>query len=229
MKNKGRLVLILMFLVILFTACGKENEQTAEGDDEVIRVISGLDITKVTDKEISEDTTSKGNTNKTESEKEVVDSEVTLENEKTENSQNEANEETTIPAETTPSEPETETSQPEHTHSYTSSIITEATCTSSGQVKYVCECGDIYYETTQPTGHRYTNKEVVKEADCANSGSYKCSCTICGVVVFEVIPVNSEAHKWRHYGDVFGQEKDQCSLCGKFTPCDENRSHCGMP
>lgn len=44
---------------------------------------------------------------------------------------------------------------PEHTHSYTSSVTTEATCTTDGVRTYTCSCGDGYTEKITATGHTY--------------------------------------------------------------------------
>ena len=47
-----------------------------------------------------------------------------------------------------------------HTHSYTSRVTKEATCTVSGVRTYSCSCGDTYTETIPAPGHDYTVKTV---------------------------------------------------------------------
>ena len=53
-----------------------------------------------------------------------------------------------------------------HTHSYTSSVTTAATCTTAGVRTYTCTCGDSYTEEIAATGHNYSNG----------------TCTVCGAV-----------------------------------------------
>ena len=53
------------------------------------------------------------------------------------------------------SEPAPET--PAHTHSYTETVTTAATCTTAGVKTYTCACGDSYTEEIPATGHSYVN------------------------------------------------------------------------
>lgn len=55
---------------------------------------------------------------------------------------------------------------PEHTHSYTSEVTTEATCTTDGVRTYTCSCGASYTEAIEATGHTYVDG----------------ICTVCGAV-----------------------------------------------
>ena len=65
-----------------------------------------------------------------------------------------------------------------HTHSYTSRVTKEATCTVSGVRTYSCSCGDNYTETIPATGHKYTLKTV---APTENEQGYdKHTCSVCG-------------------------------------------------
>ncbi|MBQ6890959.1 MAG: hypothetical protein IJN53_08100, partial [Oscillospiraceae bacterium] len=52
----------------------------------------------------------------------------------------------------------------EHTHSYTASVTTAATCTTSGTRTYTCSCGASYTENIAATGHSYSEG----------------ACTVCG-------------------------------------------------
>ena len=45
----------------------------------------------------------------------------------------------------------------EHTHSYTSTVTTAATCTTAGARTYTCSCGDSYTEAIPATGHNYVD------------------------------------------------------------------------
>ncbi len=44
-----------------------------------------------------------------------------------------------------------------HTHSYTSKVTKEATCTETGIKTYTCSCGNSYTETIPVKGHTYVN------------------------------------------------------------------------
>lgn len=46
--------------------------------------------------------------------------------------------------------------QPTHTHSYTSSVTKNPTCTEEGVRTYICTCGDSYTEPIAKTGHQWT-------------------------------------------------------------------------
>lgn len=92
-----------------------------------------------------------------------------------------------------------------HTHSYTSSVTTQATCTTDGVRTYICSCGHSYTEAIPATGHKYVDgvcsvcgasdpnhggteggeththsysSSVTKEATCTTEGvrTYTCSC-----------------------------------------------------
>ena len=76
----------------------------------------------------------------------------------------------------------TETVIPGHTHSYTSAVTSQPTCTKAGVKTYSCSCGGSYTETIAAKGHSYTTKVVApKEFEqgytlhtCSNCGnSYK--------------------------------------------------------
>lgn len=53
-----------------------------------------------------------------------------------------------------------------HTHSYTSSVTTAATCTNAGVRTYTCSCGESYTEEIPAAGHNYVDGV----------------CTVCGAV-----------------------------------------------
>ncbi|MCD7786028.1 MAG: carbohydrate-binding domain-containing protein [Oscillospiraceae bacterium] len=65
-----------------------------------------------------------------------------------------------------------------HTHSYTSSVTTEATCTNDGVMTYTCTCGDSYTETIPATGHSYVG--VVTAPTCTEKGFTTYTCSVCG-------------------------------------------------
>lgn len=69
---------------------------------------------------------------------------------------------------TAPKQEETKTqeqktaSKPAHTHSYTSSVTANPTCTNNGTKTFTCSCGDSYTENIPATGHQWeTRTETV--------------------------------------------------------------------
>ena len=53
---------------------------------------------------------------------------------------------------------------PNHTHSYTSKITKQPTCTATGVRTFTCSCGDSYTETIPATGHKSSGWIVDKAA-----------------------------------------------------------------
>ena len=70
-----------------------------------------------------------------------------------------------------------------HEHSYTKTIISNATCTTAGTVKYTCSCGDSYTETIPATGHKSSGWIVDKAASIGVKGSKHKECTVCKKVL----------------------------------------------
>lgn len=88
---------------------------------------------------------------------------------------------------------------PNHTHSYTSSVM-EATCTAGGYTRYVCSCGHSYdADQTPARGHLYGNWETTVQPSTSSAGEKQCVCSRCGNVNKESIPqldpVVSEKHE----------------------------------
>lgn len=70
-----------------------------------------------------------------------------------------------------------------HTHSYTSSVTTKATCTTDGLKTFTCSCGDSYTETIKATGHKNTVRITEKKATCLEKGSEDEYCLDCSELV----------------------------------------------
>ena len=70
-----------------------------------------------------------------------------------------------------------------HEHSYTKTILSNATCTTAGTVKYTCSCGDSYTETILATGHKSSGWIVDKAASIGVKGSKHKECTVCKKVL----------------------------------------------
>ena len=70
-----------------------------------------------------------------------------------------------------------------HEHSYTKTVLSNATCTTAGTVKYTCSCGDSYTETIPATGHKSSGWIVDKTASIGVKGSKHRECTVCKKVL----------------------------------------------
>ena len=70
-----------------------------------------------------------------------------------------------------------------HEHSYTKTVLSNATCTTAGTVKYTCSCGDSYTETIPATGHKSSGWIVDKAASIGVKGSKHKECTVCKKVL----------------------------------------------
>lgn len=75
----------------------------------------------------------------------------------------------------------TYTEPPAHTHSYTSTVTTQPTCTTTGVRTYTCSCGDRYTEAISAKGHSYGSPTYTWSADgksctakrvCGNDASH---------------------------------------------------------
>lgn len=121
----------------------------------------------------------------------------------------------------------------DHEHDYKKTVTTEATCTSDGEAKLECECGDTKTEKIEATGHAWKDATcnnpktcskcgktegnalghkwgdgyVSKEQTCEEKGSYSYKCTRCG----EVYTAETPALGHNYY-------KGKCSRCDKDDP-----------
>ena len=66
-----------------------------------------------------------------------------------------------------------------HEHSYTKTVLSNASCTTAGTVKYTCSCGDSYTETIPATGHKSSGWITDKAASIGVKGSKHKECTVC--------------------------------------------------
>ena len=122
-------------------------------------------------------------------------------------------------------------------------VTKEATCTEAGEKKYTCTvCDAVKKEVIPVLGHSYGSDwekdtenhwhecglcgdkkdlavhtwdqgEVTKEAACTEAGEKKYTCTVCGVVKIEVIPVLAHSYgtDWKHDVENHWHE---CVFCG---------------
>jgi hypothetical protein len=63
-----------------------------------------------------------------------------------------------------------------HTHSYTSTVTTQPTCTTTGVRTYTCSCGSSYTESIPALGHSYDSGVITKQPTCTEKGvkTYTC-------------------------------------------------------
>ena len=87
-------------------------------------------------------------------------------------------------------------------HSYTSEVMTEATCTEEGVMTYTCSvCGDTYTESIEATGHTEGDAVIENEvaATCTETGSYDSVvyCSVCGAEISrETVTVSATGHSY---------------------------------
>lgn len=61
-------------------------------------------------------------------------------------------------------------------HSFTPKVLSIATCTLSGEVKYTCACGYSYSDITAPEGHSFNTKVVNPTVSDMGYTEFTCSC-----------------------------------------------------
>ena len=108
-----------------------------------------------------------------------------------------------------------EPTPPVHTHSYSSKVTAEATCTSNGTITYTCSCGHSYTESTPALGHNWSN------ADCTHCKT----CSRCGATEGSALGHDYREHTEtiHHPGEVvFGCK---CNDCGIVLTPDEMAAH----
>lgn len=114
-----------------------------------------------------------------------------------------------------------DSSNPEHTHSYSTSITTPATCTNDGIKTYTCSCGDSYTESIPTTGHTKGSWVISIEPSCTIEGEKVANCTVCGVICEnDVVPANG--HMLGEWETVLnatcienGEKIKKCVVCGE--------------
>ena len=105
--------------------------------------------------------------------------------------------------------------KPVHTHSYTSKITKQPTCTSTGVRTYTCSCGDSYTEIIPKIEHDYTSA-ITKQPTCTEEGvkTYTCSC---GDNYTETLPATGHKYLTTVIKPTYieqGYTLHKCSVCG---------------
>ncbi|MGN1134009.1 MAG: fibronectin type III domain-containing protein [Oscillospiraceae bacterium] len=105
---------------------------------------------------------------------------------------------------------------PAHTHSYTSKVTKQPTCTAAGVKTFTCLCGDSYTETIKATGHKYT--ATVVKPTCIAKGYTLHKCSVCGNSYKDTY-TNAKNHSYKNItvkSTYFakGYTAKKCSTCG---------------
>ncbi|MBQ3005353.1 MAG: Ig-like domain-containing protein, partial [Clostridia bacterium] len=103
-----------------------------------------------------------------------------------------------------------------HSHSYTSTVTKEATCTETGIRTFTCECEDTYTEVIPKLKHSVAHKVVV--STCETKGYEYDYCSSCKGE-FNRVELPLAEHTTKHIVvdstcKVAGMEYDLCTLCG---------------
>ena len=106
-----------------------------------------------------------------------------------------------------------------HIHSYVGTVVTAATCTSAGTMKYTCDCGESYTAEIAATGHSYGDWSNTVEPTCSTDGTARRDCTNCDS--YETKTVSATGHS---YGEWFVSVAATCTTPGTLrrdcTNCD---------
>lgn len=99
-------------------------------------------------------------------------------------------------------------------HSYSSYVSQEPTCTASGVRTYTCsKCGASYTESIPSLGgHSFDSYTVNREPTCITSGIRTYTCSVCGVKTTEAIPATG-VHSYYEMGRV----EATCTEAGSVT------------
>ncbi len=84
----------------------------------------------------------------------------------------------------------------EHTHSYSSKITKQPTCTSTGVKTFTCSCGKSYTETIAKTSHNSNTSIPAVASTCTKTGLTEGKkCSVCGTVTVAQQTVAVKSHK----------------------------------
>ena len=104
-----------------------------------------------------------------------------------------------------------------HTHSYTTKVTKEATCTEEGEKTSTCSCGAVLTESIPPIKHTY--KETVTAATCGSHGSKVYTCGQCGYSYRVVLAATGNHHFGEKVTNGDGSVSVKCTVCG-YTKTD---------
>ena len=111
---------------------------------------------------------------------------------------------------------------PNHTHSYTSSITKQPTCTAEGIRTFKCNCGDTYTETIPAKGHTAVTDKAVPATCTTNGKTAGSHCSVCGKVIKAQTVIKAKGHKSSNWIvdkpaaiGVKGSKHKECTVCHK--------------
>ena len=98
-------------------------------------------------------------------------------------------------------------------------VLKEATCTTTGVGKYVCElCGENLGYRVIADGHKWDEGTVTKAATCGEDGERELTCSVCQETKTEVIPATGEHDFEESFVDATCTEPAKagqvCKVCG---------------
>ncbi len=108
-----------------------------------------------------------------------------------------------------------------HIHSFTTKVVyKEASCTSGGIDKLICECGEYKTAATQPNGHKYESEWTVERyADCENDGLKYHKCSVCGDKT-DITVITASGHTFGEWVETIaptyekeGSKQRRCKTC----------------
>ena len=130
---------------------------------------------------------------------------------------------------------------PDHIHSYPTTVTVPATCTTDGVKHYYCDCGDSYSEVIHALGHDFSVKicdeeHCKSEQTCISYGVYYYECSRCGAIAqdgdenstFEDVESGYADHtpgEWVIDKDsdctTGGSKHQVCSVCGETIKTEQ--------
>lgn len=191
-----------------------DSENAGEANKDVLADISEAETSEIDKNDDGEKTTSSTATEQTKDN--IATTEKVTTSEKKEEATTSKKEPETTNKEETTTEKTTEEETTVHTHSYSSKVTKEATCTDNGIKTYTCSCGDTYTENIAKTNHTSSDWIITKEATCSANGTKVRNCTACGAqTASETIASNgSHNYAWVTNGDT---RTMTCSGCNNTS------------
>ena len=84
----------------------------------------------------------------------------------------------------------------EHTHSYSSKVTKQPTCTTTGVKTFTCSCGSSYTETIAKTSHNSNTSIPAVASTCTKTGLTEGKkCSVCGTITVAQQTVAVKSHK----------------------------------
>ena len=110
-----------------------------------------------------------------------------------------------------------EATEPQHDHSYTRTVIKEATCAGEGVERFECVCGSSYEEKNPKKQHTYSSQTVAPT--CTEDGYTIYTCKTCKAS-YEDNRTDATGHSWRKWKVTkeatitsTGTKTRTCSVC----------------